>query len=725
MQNPPPETDRLNSAETARRWTSPSAGFVRGLLTILVFAILFFSLQRLTFLLRFSPYERTTLWIPGALTFTALLILPYRSWWQILIGLCLGAGAAYFRDKQIPAPIALLSAPLHFTIVAVGVYSLRALQAQAPFASVGSLVRFVLIAGLLVPLVTSVPGDLVRWMQGAQDVIPVAIRSFLCVALGVTIGTPAFTLVCLQWQSGWSTATWPRVLEVVLLGVSLTTVNWLVFAQSSDLNSLPALVYAPVPFLIWAALRFELLGVAWALLSLAYISTWNAINGRGPFIMGTQDMHVLELQLFLLAVAWPMMFLAVGVTERRQAYGQLLDEIHERRRTEERFRRVVELTPTAILMVGEGQRILLANRQAESCFGYCGQGLLARSFADLFVEPKLVTDSDLSRATRTTTVSLPADPLLPVSDKSIATASDLTSTERMGMRRDGSSFPAETLCSSIELAGRQVTLVVVVDLTERRQAEQVRRDLVHVSRLAMLGEFTTGIAHEINQPLGAILSNAEAAEMLLDHPQPPLDEVRRILADIRNDDLRASHVIQRLRALLRRGEIQRVPVRLEIVVTEVNAILKSEAERRGIQVRISLPAESLTVEGDPVHLQQVLINLLVNGMEAMSTTTAQQRLEIRLYRQGDQGVLSVSDSGVGLSAELVERLFERFFSTKKNGMGMGLAISRSLIEEHGGRIWVESQLGQGTTFFVSLPLITGDEPMQPVTTGPPSPTNNR
>ncbi len=702
MQNPPPETDRLNSAEPASRWAS----LVRGLLTILIFAILFFLLQRLTFLLRFSPYERTTLWIPGALTFTALFILPYRSWWQILVGLCLGAGAAYFGDKQIPAPIALFSAPLHFTIVAVGVFSLRALQAQAPFASVGSLVRFVLIAGILVPLMTSVPGDLVRWMQGAQDAIPVGIRSFLCVALGVTIGTPAFTLVCLQWQSGWSSATWPQVLEFVLLGVSLTTVNWLVFAQSPDLNSLPALVYAPVPFLIWAALRFELLGVAWALLSLAYISTWNAINGRGPFIMGTQDMHVLELQLFLLAVAWPMMFLAVGVTERRQAFAQLLGEIDERRRTEERFRRVVELTPTAILMVGEDQRVLLANRQAETYFGYSTEELQARGFADLFPAPgeSSVAGGTLRVAPALATAPT-ADPSLLTPRQTNVAASEHSSLERIARRRDGTTFPAEILCSALELAGRQVTVVVVVDLTERRQAEQIRRDLVHASRLAMLGEFTTGIAHEINQPLGAILSNAEAAEMLLEQTPPPMDEVRRILVDIRNDDLRASHVIQRLRALVRRGEIERVPVPLESIITEVTAILDSEAKRRGLQVRTRLPAEPLTVLGDPIHLQQVLINLMINGMDAMSPPPTNSHLEIRLQREGDRGLLAVQDAGVGLPAELIPRLFERFFSTKPNGMGMGLAISRSLIEEHGGSIWVESQVGRGTTFFVSLPLV--------------------
>jgi C4-dicarboxylate-specific signal transduction histidine kinase len=225
----------------------------------------------------------------------------------------------------------------------------------------------------------------------------------------------------------------------------------------------------------------------------------------------------------------------------------------------------------------------------------------------------------------------------------------------------------------------------------------------------MLGEFTTGIAHEINQPLGAILSNAEAAELLLEQGSPPLDEVRRILADIRNDDLRASHVIQRLRALLRRGEVERVPVPLAAVVTEVVAILNSELRRRRVQIRTQLPDERLTVLGDPIHLQQVLINLLVNGMDAMSGSGNAARLDVQLKREGNHGILTVRDSGTGLSPELMSRLFERFFSTKPNGMGMGLAISRSLVEEHSGSIWAESQLGSGTTFFVKLPLMSDTE----------------
>jgi C4-dicarboxylate-specific signal transduction histidine kinase len=247
-------------------------------------------------------------------------------------------------------------------------------------------------------------------------------------------------------------------------------------------------------------------------------------------------------------------------------------------------------------------------------------------------------------------------------------------------------------------------LVAVTDNTERQRAEEARRELIHASRLAALSEFTASIAHEINQPLGAILSNADAAEMLLESPTPPLDEVRRILVDIRNDDLRASNVIRSLRALLRRGEVERNPVEINRLVREVATILRAEALRRGIEVRVELAATDLEVLGDRVHLQQVLLNLIINGMEAMQDSHEEKQLRISTVRQGDEVLVSVADRGCGVSPESIPRLFDRFFSTKKEGMGLGLAISRSLVEEHGGRIWVENASERGTIVRFSLPL---------------------
>jgi signal transduction histidine kinase len=182
-----------------------------------------------------------------------------------------------------------------------------------------------------------------------------------------------------------------------------------------------------------------------------------------------------------------------------------------------------------------------------------------------------------------------------------------------------------------------------------------------------------------------------------------MDEIRRIMADIRNDDLRASEVIRSLRALLKHGNVERQPVSIHRVVTEVVAILRAEAERRGIELQVELAREDPIVFGDRVHLQQVLINLIVNAMEAMQGTTEERRVSVSTSQRDNEVVVSVTDRGHGIPLEQIPRLFDRFFSTKPDGMGMGLAISRSLIEQHGGRIWVENAPYRGAVFHFGIP----------------------
>src|SRR5262249_17478925 len=170
--------------------------------------------------------------------------------------------------------------------------------------------------------------------------------------------------------------------------------------------------------------------------------------------------------------------------------------------------------------------------------------------------------------------------------------------------------------------------VVEQEVTERKRAEETRRELAHASRLTLVGEFTASIAHEINQPLGAILSNADAAEMLLESPSPALDQVRAILGDIRKDDLRAHDVIRRLRALLKKREMETLPVDLNEVSSDILLLVQAEARRRRITVE-SAPADDLPlVRGDKVHLQQVLLNLVFNGMEAMADVSGEKRVTI-------------------------------------------------------------------------------------------------
>ena len=242
-----------------------------------------------------------------------------------------------------------------------------------------------------------------------------------------------------------------------------------------------------------------------------------------------------------------------------------------------------------------------------------------------------------------------------------------------------------------------------------RMADEARRhreELAHVVRVVNLSELSGSIAHELNQPLAIILSNAQAAQRMLAHPAPDLEEVRSILADIVHEDRRAGQVIQRLRALLKRGEIDLVPVSLNAIATEVLQLAHTNLNARGMEVITALYPDLPEVRGDSVQLQQVLLNLLLNAADAMSGNPPDKR---RLYVSTSVNHgwvrLSVRDEGVGLPAD-IEGIFRPFFTTKAQGLGMGLAICRSITSAHGGRLSAEPQEGSGASFHLELPLRT-------------------
>ena len=242
----------------------------------------------------------------------------------------------------------------------------------------------------------------------------------------------------------------------------------------------------------------------------------------------------------------------------------------------------------------------------------------------------------------------------------------------------------------------------------RRLAEQAvqkqRFELVHAMRLAVAGELTGSIAHEINQPLGAILSNADAADLILESGTDRREELHAILADIRRDDLRASEVIRRLRALLAKQEVERQPFELNEAVREVEALLSGEAQRRRVTIDIRRAETDVTMVGDRVQIQQVLINLILNAMDAVADVPENRRTVVVSVENGAGGIdIAVRDRGHGIAPEHLPKLFDSFFSTKRKGMGLGLSIARTLVESHGGRIWAENGPGKGAVVHVKLP----------------------
>jgi PAS domain S-box-containing protein len=257
---------------------------------------------------------------------------------------------------------------------------------------------------------------------------------------------------------------------------------------------------------------------------------------------------------------------------------------------------------------------------------------------------------------------------------------------------------------------------VAIDLTDRKSAEEARQRLAHTSRLTVVGELTAMIVHELNQPLVATRFNVESAKALLDPQSATSEGLLEILSDIHADNRRASEAIQRIRTLVSKHELQIQPVDINACVSEVVRMLRSELQHRSVQLHTDWQAPSAIVSGDAVHLQHVILNLIVNGMDAMKDCRQSERhLFVSTAANVDGYVeVSISDSGRGIEIENLSRIFESFYTTKPDGMGMGLFLARLIVQSHAGRLWAENNKnGKGTTLRFILP-------MEPIETSKPS-----
>lgn len=362
--------------------------------------------------------------------------------------------------------------------------------------------------------------------------------------------------------------------------------------------------------------------------------------------------------------------------------------------SERRLSAVVEATPSAILVVGPTDAIVLANTQAERTFGFPREQLVGRRVETLIPE-----------RLRAAHVQQRAAYLARPERRAMGTGLELAA-----LRADGSEFPIEVGLAPLRGTGQ--VLVALADISERRRAEQAaaqqRDELAHLSRVAMLGELSGTLAHEINQPLAAILGNAQAAQRLLARDPPALRQVAEALEAIAANDRRASRIIERLRALLRKEEAKREPVDLNELVRDSLHLLRSDLAHRGVNADAELAPALPPVHGDRVQLQQVLLNLIVNGCDAMADCAPPRRLVLRTLPGGaGRARLEVADRGPGIVAADAERVFEPFFTTKATGLGLGLPLCRTIVQAHDGRIAAEPNPGGGTRLCVELPVHPG------------------
>ena len=388
--------------------------------------------------------------------------------------------------------------------------------------------------------------------------------------------------------------------------------------------------------------------------------------------------------------------------ELTQSNTALSREIFERKKVEEALRKsqarlsdIIDIAADAIISIDSTHRIILYNKAAESIFGYSADDMMGQPL-DVLIPPKLqsVHRKHIVTFARST--------------ETIKRASERGSV--FARRSNGEEFPAEASISKIGIGGQQILTVVLRDISKRIQAEETlqrqRAELAHVLRTATMGELTATLAHELNQPLTAIRSNAEAGKRFMDTNPPDFDEIGEIFDDIIDDDQRAAEVIRHMRALLSKHHPEALSLNINQVVGEAINLVHSESVIKSVVMNL-VPTEDLPpILGDRVQLQQVLLNLILNGFDAMQDVPVnERRLTIQTARYGKKAVcVSVSDTGVGFNSSAAESLFEPFHTTKTEGLGMGLPISRSIIEGHGGQIWAGENPDQGATFQFTVPL---------------------
>jgi len=349
----------------------------------------------------------------------------------------------------------------------------------------------------------------------------------------------------------------------------------------------------------------------------------------------------------------------------------------------------LDLLPLAILVANPHGRIVFANAAAEKLFGYSQNELIGETANEL--APALQLNACVAES--------------PYLDLVLASRKSNDDRDLVARRRDGTEFPAQVTMNSVSLESETCTLMIVIDRTERYELLRNRQQLAHLTRVSALGELAGSLAHELNQPLTAILSNAQAAQRFLATDPVNLVEVREILHDLVEDNHRASEVIRKIRALVKKGALEAAPLGIASVIKDVALLVHSDAIVRGIRVLVALTPDLPPVHGDKVQLQQVVLNLLLNAFDALeSCSTLNREVAIEVILEGGDAIrVAVRDGGTGFTGNAFDKLFLPFYTSKRDGLGLGLSISRSIVEMHGGRIWAENNQDSGATFYFTLP----------------------
>ncbi len=825
--------------------TRRSALFLKGALV----GVAYYVGALVGFALKFPSHSPSALWPPNSILLAALLLLPTRQWWVVLLG-AFPAHLLVQLPRGVPVVMSLAFFLSNSCEALLGAFLIRrSIDGPLRFDSLKSAGVFVLAAVVVAPFLSSFLDagfvTLIGWQEESYwHVWRARLPSNALAALAIPPVIVLWTNDGPAWLRRVSTR--QRAEALIMIG-GLLAVSALVFAWGdSRRDATPALLFLPLPFLLWAAVRFGPPATSASLLILIFVSIWGAAKGLGPFAALSPMQNVLSLQMFLLAISVPLIFLAAVIEERRKNEGSL-------RESEERFRTMADTAPVLIwttdadklctyvsqtwldltgrifeeeLGNGWADDIHPSDRDAHleayahcfdqrspftleyrvrrhdgeyrwlldkgtprfasdgTFFGYIGSATditerkrleerlrVQHTVAQILAEAATIEEAtprilramgeclgwdvgalwrvdreaaalryvelwhkasievpEFERVSREFTfvpgLGLPGrvwSSLEPeyipdvVSDENfprgpIAEREGLHAAFGFPILLGGAVLgvieffsreirqPDQELLNMLATIGSQIGQFI-----ERKRAEEafrrVQMELAHANRVATMGQLSATIAHEVKQPITAAVTYALAARRFLSADPPNFHEVDDALSLIVKEGNRAGEVVARIPALIKKVPARKDAVAINDAILEVIALTRAEAANNSVSVRTQLAEGLPRVQGDRVQLQQVLLNLIINAIEAMRDVGEEQRELLISSRNEPDGVsVEVRDSGPGFAPETLEHVFEAFYTTKPGGLGMGLSICRSIIEAHGGRLWASANLPRGASF---------------------------
>ena len=657
-------------------------------IALFVFASYFLG-AKIGFALTFQPHPVSVLWPPNSILLAALLLTPVRIWWVVLLA-AFPAHLAVQLDSGVPPTMILCWFISNSCEALIGAGCVRYLiDRPVRFDCLRNVGIFCFFAAFLGPFLSSfLDSAFVVFNHWGQDsyweIWRIRFTSNVLAALSLAPLIVTWSADGIGWLA--KIGRW-RFLEASLVFLGLLSVNVLVFYKLTPADS--TLLYLPLPLLLWIAVRFGSRGASAAICTVGFLAIWSAGHGYGPFSTRSAEENALSIQMFLIVMSVPLLFLASVIEERGKGEMTL-------RGREERMSLAAESANLAFWTINFERKESWMSDKGRAIFNFAPDEALSRELflSRVHPEDRVAVDEAIERA---------------------RASSQTFEFEYRLLRPDGQTRWLISRGRYLRNDRDRVNelIGVAIDLTAQVQANLQlrlqREELAHLSRVALMGELTASLAHELNQPLTAIASNAAAGRRFLALGSPEPEMFDELLADVASDARRAGDIIHGIHHFVRKSESVRRAVNLNEIIREVLRLLHSDLLGRATAVETQLAPNLPPVDADSIQLQQILLNLLMNSLEAMHLTPAEKRrILISTKCEADSVVTSVRDYGGGLPKDNPDKIFTHFYSTKPTGMGMGLTIVRSIVESHGGELAAENA-DDGARFSFRLPVAAKNE----------------